>query len=101
MIRDQDQRSQPCERLAARQRSSPRHHGEEEAGAGAGEVSGPAPRTGPQTVLCFPAIDLDVLQALLALALGTEQSREKQLLRRELGAELGSITDTWNRHLRR
>ena len=40
------------------------------------------------------------LQALLSLALGSE-SREKQLLRRELGAELGSVTDTWRRHLHR
>jgi len=38
-------------------------------------------------------------QALLSLAVGNDQTREQQLLRRELGAELSAITDTWRRHL--
>lgn len=41
-------------------------------------------------------------QALLSLGQGqAANTRETQLLRRELGAELGSITDTWRRHLHR
>lgn len=40
-------------------------------------------------------------QSLLSLALSQSNTRETQLLRRELGAELGSITDTWRRYLHR
>ena len=36
-------------------------------------------------------------QALLALACPATPDREKQLLRRELGAELASVTDSWRR----
>ena len=44
--------------------------------------------------LCLTVL---VSQAVLALATPTDNQRDKQLLRRELGAELSSIIDTWRR----
>eukprot|EP00090_Calanus_glacialis_P005097 TRINITY_DN13917_c0_g1_i1.p1 TRINITY_DN13917_c0_g1~~TRINITY_DN13917_c0_g1_i1.p1 ORF type:complete len:1697 (-),score=641.63 TRINITY_DN13917_c0_g1_i1:67-5157(-) len=44
------------------------------------------------------SLSLLLSQSLLSLADPSLNQREKQLLRRELGAELGSITDTWRRH---
>jgi len=44
------------------------------------------------------SLSLLLSQSLLSLADPTLNQREKQLLRRELGAELSSITDTWRRH---
>jgi len=43
------------------------------------------------------SLSLLLSQSLLSLADPSLNQREKQLLRRELGAELGSITDTWRR----
>ena len=44
------------------------------------------------------SLSLLLSQSLLSLADPALNQREKQLLRRELGAELSSITDTWRRH---
>jgi len=44
------------------------------------------------------SLSLLLSQSLLSLADPSLNQREKQLLRRELGAELSSITDTWRRH---
>merc|ERR1712106_1267447 len=44
------------------------------------------------------SLSLLLSQSLLSLSDPSLNQREKQLLRRELGAELSSITDTWRRH---
>jgi len=43
-------------------------------------------------------LSLLLSQSFLSMADGSLGQREKQLLRRELGAELSSITDTWRRY---
>merc|ERR1719315_293220 len=53
------------------------------------------------TMVMEMSLTILLSQSLLCLADPQLQLREKQLLRRELGAELGSITDSWRRYLLR
>jgi len=51
-----------------------------------------------QTLVMERCLVLILCQSILTLSHSSLSSRDKQLLRRELGAELGSITDTWRRY---
>lgn len=53
------------------------------------------------TMVMEKSLTILLSQSILCLADPHLQLREKQLLRRELGAELGSITDSWRRYLLR
>lgn len=53
------------------------------------------------TLLMERSVVLVLCQSILTLSQNCLSARDKQLLRRELGAELGSITDTWRRYCAR
>ena len=57
----------------------------------------PGPLTDKMTLVLELCLTVLVSQAVLTLASPHNNDRDKQLLRRELGSELSSITDTWRR----
>ena len=63
--------------------------------------SAPGPLNDKMTLVLELTLTVLVSQSVLTLATPHHNQRDKQLLRRELGAELGSIIDTWRRHATR
>ena len=61
--------------------------------------SAPSPLADKMSLVLELCLTVLMSQSVLSLATPTDNQRDKQLLRRELGAELGSIVDTWRRHL--